>query len=94
MSALDQATKTAVAATVRAIAGMHEAVVTFGDSRSSLKNSTVHVCTQQEALIRGEADALALWLRYHDPHLMPMLKDPLVASVLEGFEAARVEALG
>jgi cobaltochelatase CobT len=94
VSALDQATKTAVAATVRAIAGMHEAVVTFGDSRSSLKNSTVHVCTQQEALIRGEADALALWLRYHDPHLMPMLKDPLVASVLEGFEAARVEALG
>ncbi|MFN7902209.1 MAG: cobaltochelatase CobT-related protein [Holosporales bacterium] len=94
MSGLDQTTKTAVAATIRAIAGTHEAVVTFGDSRSTLNAQTAHVCTQQKALVRGEADALALRLRYHNPRLMPVLADPLLTSVLEGFETARVEALG
>jgi cobaltochelatase CobT len=49
---------------------------------------------QQLAILRGETDKDALFLRYHNSNLTPTLGNSIQAKILEKCEIARVEAIG
>jgi cobaltochelatase CobT len=93
----------ATAATTRSIAEDGEIEVQFGPTNPSLVGNTLHLPTPSRALIkediarlRGEADAVALRRRYHDPklHRTRTPHDENASAVFDAFEQVRCESLG
>jgi cobaltochelatase CobT len=95
--------KRSVAAALRAVSGRVGVGVAYGSSPPSARGSTARLPNPPRKLdpaavdhLRGQADALALRLRYHDEAVharrMPMTRD--AREVYEAVEQARVEALG
>ncbi|MCE2965767.1 MAG: cobaltochelatase subunit CobT [Alphaproteobacteria bacterium] len=92
--------KHALAATLRAVgkAPAVEVVYTAAPSRLTGKTAFLQVAAPAavrplDAALRADADMLALRLRYHEPRLVSPASD-LAAPILQGFEEARLEALG
>jgi len=90
-------------ATMRAIAEQGEVQASFAPGPANLLGSEArlplparHLPAAEVAYARGEADAIALKLRYHDPKLnaRESPKTPLAREVFNAVEQARVEALG
>lgn len=90
------------AATMRAISGNEEIQVTFG-SEARMVGNTARLPTpprqmsdEDVAHLRGEADAMALRLKYHDEAVhrewAPNAQE--ARAVFDAFEQVRVEALG
>lgn len=93
----------AIGATMRALSGCHQLSVSFASGKARIEGNTVSLqgpdATLQEwnlRTVRGEADALCFWLRYHDPDVyvdtstLPQVTTEWVL----GAEHVRVEALG
>lgn len=98
-----EAFRQVTAATTRAIAADEELDVQFGPVQASVVGSTVNLPTpprdmayEEVARIRGEADAIALRRRYHDPslHRTRAPSDEGAAAVFDAFEQVRCETLG
>jgi cobaltochelatase CobT len=90
-------------AVTRALAHRKDARVEFGRGKAALKNDTVHLPapppqpTESDVRrLRGEADSLALRLRYHDYDVHKKLAptDSLAREVFDTLEQLRCEALG
>jgi cobaltochelatase CobT len=95
--------KTAVSATVRAIAGDAEVAVTFASDRPGFSGKAVRLPeptrmleADEVAITRGYADAIALRMACHDPdvHRQHQPEGRNARAVYEAVEQARVEALG
>ncbi len=95
--------KQATQATARALSGREEVEVIFGSSLPELSGDTLRLPAPAKALsdadialLRGQADTLALRLRYHNTRLYQqyMPADPLARLVFEALEDARIEAAG
>ncbi len=95
--------KTAIAATLRAIAGKKDTEVSF--SASERPDDTSHVSEQSatlpaperdKALVRGASDARALRLQHHSTreHIKNAPMDLTARAVFDALEQARYEALG
>ncbi len=95
--------KRSVAAALRAVSGHVGVGVTYGNSEPSVRGEQARLPNPPRKLdpagvanLRGQADALALRLRYHDARVharrMPMTRD--ARGVYDAVEQARVEALG
>ena len=91
------------AATVRAIAEREDVTVGFHPSGQGLAGSEVKLAAPPRDLpaaevsqVRGEADAAALKLRYHDAkiHRELLPSDPVAREVYDAVEQARCEAIG
>jgi len=95
--------KRAVASCFRAVADRGDLEVTFsaeppgvaGD-RARLPFPSRELASEEVAQVRGEADAMALKLRHHDPqlHSRRMPTGDVAPILFEMLEQARVEALG
>ncbi|MBL8710673.1 MAG: cobaltochelatase subunit CobT [Rhodospirillaceae bacterium] len=96
-------------ATMRAISGKPELQVTFapnpgqGTAAGGVSGNDVrlplpgrHLPAADVALARGEADAIALKLRHHNPrlHAREAPKSQLAREIFQALETARVEAIG
>ncbi|MDY0882443.1 cobaltochelatase subunit CobT [Dongia soli] len=90
-------------ATMRAIAEKNDVQASFSPGPANLLGSEArlplparHLPAAEVAYARGEADAIALKLRYHDNklHARECPKTPLAREVFNAVEQARVEALG
>jgi cobaltochelatase CobT len=90
-------------ATMRAIAERNDLQASFSTGPASLLGSEArlplparHLPAGEVAYARGEADAIALKLRYHDAklHAKECPKSPLARDVFNAVEQARVEAVG
>jgi cobaltochelatase CobT len=90
-------------ATMRAIAEKGDVQASFSPGPANLLGSEArlplparHLPEAEVAYARGEADAIALKLRYHDTklHARECPKTPLAREVFNAVEQARVEALG
>ncbi|TXH38671.1 MAG: cobaltochelatase subunit CobT [Rhodospirillaceae bacterium] len=90
-------------ATMRAIAEKNDVQASFSPGPANLLGSEArlplparHLPEAEVAYARGEADAIALKLRYHDTklHARECPKTPLAREVFNAVEQARVEALG
>src|SRR5215510_6109103 len=95
--------KRATAATLRAIAERDDVTVGFGPdpagasgTRVRLPNPPRDLPAEEAAQLRGQADSMALRLRYHDDavHSRRVPGNALARSVFEALEQARVEAIG
>ncbi|MGA8688531.1 MAG: cobaltochelatase subunit CobT, partial [Methyloceanibacter sp.] len=95
--------KRAVTLATRSIAGDNAVEVVFTNEPPGLSGKTARlpepsrVPTKAEiAVIRGHADAAALAVACHDPHLHASLAPSSgeARAVFEGIEQARVEAIG
>jgi cobaltochelatase CobT len=95
--------KRAVTGTLRAISGKPELEVTFAADRAQLVAGAARLpepprrmSKKDAAILRGQADALALKLACHDPkvHSWLMPKGPEAKAVFEAVEQARCEAIG
>ncbi len=95
--------KRAVASCFKAIAGVSEFEVTFASERPNLGPDRVRLpepprrfTSQDAAVLRGHADALALRLACHDPsvHRRMVPTGDLARAVFDAAEQARVEAVG
>src|SRR5580765_268380 len=95
--------KRAVTGCLRAIAKKAELEVSFAAERPGLISGKVRLpeparkLTRQEAaIVRGNADAIALWLACHDPAVHRKLAPggQQARAVFEAIEQARVEAIG
>ena len=95
--------KRAVASTLRAIAARPELAVTYTAGpagahgmQARLPTPSRRMAEEDVARLRGQADAVALRLRYHDDRVharrMPIGQD--ARAVYDAVEQARVEALG
>ncbi|MBM3342284.1 MAG: cobaltochelatase subunit CobT [Betaproteobacteria bacterium] len=93
----------AIGATMRGLSGRRQLNVSFASGKARIEGNTVSLqgpdATLQEwnlRTVRGEADALCFWLRYHDPDVYVDTSTlPQVATEwVLGAEHARVEALG
>ncbi|BCJ89580.1 cobaltochelatase subunit CobT [Terrihabitans soli] len=95
--------KRAVSGTLRAISGKPELDITFASERAQLVAGAARLpepprrmSKKDAAILRGQADALALKLACHDPkvhsHLLPKSTD--AKAVFEAVEQARCEAIG
>ena len=91
------------AATTRSIARDPELDVRFGPSQPSLSGNTLTLPTpgnrldrEEAARIRGEADAVALRRRHHNPriHRSRVPADEDARAVFDAFEQVRCESLG
>ena len=91
------------AATTRSLANDGELDVQFGPSQASLTGNTLTLPTpgsridsEEAARIRGEADAVALRRRHHDPrvHRARAPVDEDARAVFDAFEQVRCETLG
>ncbi|MEL6507310.1 MAG: cobaltochelatase subunit CobT [Pseudomonadota bacterium] len=98
-----EAFKRALLQTTKAIAASEEAEVSFGGDHPHVSGKTARiplperVLTRETAAItRGEADAAALRMAYHNPqaHARLMPKNAAGRIVFTALENARVEALG
>lgn len=95
--------KRAVASCLRAMAGTPELEVGFSVERPALTGEKVRLpepprrmSREDVAVLRGNADAMALRLACHDAaaHRRLSPADPLAKAVFDAAEQARVEALG
>ncbi len=95
--------KRAVAACFRAVADDSEVDVSFTaeppgvtGNRARLPFPSRDLPREEVAQVRGEADALALKLRHHDPkiHARAMPGGDVAPAIFEALEQARVEAIG
>lgn len=95
--------KRAVAACFRAVADENEIDVSFTaeppgvtGNRARLPFPSRDLPSHEVAQVRGEADALALKLRHHDPkiHARAMPGGDVAPAIFEALEQARVEAIG
>lgn len=92
----------AIMSTVRAIARTPSPDISFSDCQSPVKDnpysaSVQPLRTQSDlAITRGQADAFALRLAYHDPDLHRALRPQgdRAATVFDKLEQCRVEAIG
>ena len=91
------------AATTRSIADDAELEVQFGPSQATLTGNTLtlpspghRIDGEEAARIRGEADAVALRRRHHDPriHRSRAPADEDARAVFDAFEQVRCETLG
>ena len=91
------------AAATRSLANDRELEVQFGPSQPSLTGNTLTLPTpgsridgEEAARIRGEADAVALRRRHHDPrvHRARAPADEDARAVFDAFEQVRCETLG
>ena len=91
----------AVASTLRAMAGGTEHDVVFVGDNTFLTNNKIRLpklndIKSDTQRLRGEADKIALWIKYHNPNLdleyAP--KGSLKKEIYDTAEYARVEALG
>ena len=91
----------AIASTLRAIAGGTEHDVVFIGEHAQLGHEKIKLpkmnsLSTDASRLRGEADKIALWLKYHDPKL-DLKNTPngsLQKEIYKAAEYARVEALG
>src|SRR5690606_17470973 len=92
-------------ATMRAISGNPELQVGFAPNQgpsgisgneARLPLPSRHLPAADVALARGEADAIALKLRHHNPkvHAREAPKSQLARDIFQALETARVEAIG
>ena len=90
-------------ATLRALSGEAEARVEFARGEVSLRGAAVSVpppphqlSNRDVAQVRGELDAMAFRLKYHNPaiHSEWAPADPFARSLFDAIEQARCEALG
>ena len=95
--------KRAVAACFRAVADDSEIDVAFtaeppgvAGNRARLPFPSRDLPSEEVAQVRGEADALALKLRHHDPaiHARALPGGDVAPAIFEALEQARVEAIG
>ena len=95
--------KQATSATLRAIAERDDIEVTFSNEPSGVTGTRARVPfpsrdlpAEDVAMVRGESDAVALKLRYHDPeiHARKMPGGDVAPVLFEALEQARVEAIG
>lgn len=96
--------KRATAAALRAVSEQEDVEVSFApDSqgmisgrRARLPMPARSLLPEELARVRGEADALALRLKHHDPatHAKMLPTQPMARQVFETVEQARCEALG
>ena len=91
----------AVASTLRAMAGGTEHDVVFVGDNTFLHHDKVRLpklndITSDSSRLRGEADKIALWIKYHNPNLDKEFapKGSLQKEIYDSAEYARVEALG
>lgn len=98
-----EAFKRYTAATMRAIAHRDELNVTFGPDGASFDGETAklpapsrNLTPAEVALVRGEADSIALRLRHHDEqkHGRHRPSGQMGRAVYDAVERARVEAIG
>jgi len=98
-----QAFKSAMGATVRAVAGKPELEVTFSADRPLLTSDKARLAnlprlpTRRDiAIARGQGDAMAMRLASHDPdvHRRRSPAEPEARAAFDALEQARVEALG
>ena len=91
------------AATTRSLANDGDLDVQFGPSQATLTGNTLTLPTpgsridaEEAARIRGEADAVALRRRHHDPriHRIRAPADEDARAVFDAFEQVRCETLG
>jgi cobaltochelatase CobT len=91
------------AATLRALSGHPQARVEFVRGEVSMRGGVVSLptpprkpATRDVAQVRGEADAMAFRLKYHNPaiHGARAPADPFARSLFDAIEQARCEALG
>ncbi len=95
--------KRAITGTMRALARDPELEVTFGVQEPGASGHSAHVTQPPRdldahavAMTRGEADALALKLRHHNPktHARRMPAGEIGRAIYEAVEQARCESLG
>jgi cobaltochelatase CobT len=95
--------KSAVSATVRAVAGKPELEVTFTADRPLLTADKARLANlprlptmRDIAIARGQGDAMAMRLASHDPdtHRRRAPAEPEARAAFDALEQARVEALG
>ena len=95
--------KRATSAAVRAVADKPAATVSYGGGPAAVSGTEVTLPQPSRALplsevacVRGEADAAALRLRYHDERLHRHRRPagPTARAVFDAVEQVRVEALG
>jgi cobaltochelatase CobT len=95
--------KSAVSATVRAIAGEPKLEVTFSADRPILTTDKARLANlprlptrRDVAIARGQGDAMAMRLASHDPdtHRKRAPAEPEARAAFDALEQARVEALG
>ncbi|MFC5068563.1 cobaltochelatase subunit CobT [Flaviflagellibacter deserti] len=95
--------KRSVAATLRAIAGKSDLEISFSQERASLTGNTARLpepprrlTAKDAAVLRGNADALALKLACHDPKLHNRLvpRGTEARAIFDAVEQARCEAIG
>jgi len=95
--------KTAVGATVRAVAGKPDLEVSFTADRPLLTADKARLANlprlptrRDVAIARGQGDAMAMRLASHDPetHRRRAPHDPEARAAFDALEQARVEALG
>ncbi len=100
---IDKRFEAVTRAATRALARRKDISVEFGRAGAMLRNNTVHLSapplplTQSDIIrLRGEADSLALRLRYHDGDVHAELApaDRLARTVFDTLEQLRCEALG
>ena len=90
------------AAAMRAIAGRDDVTLAYGsearliDNQARLPMPSRDFTDREKASLRGEADAMALRLRYHDEeiHATRAPRSENARNVFESLERVRVEALG
>ncbi len=95
--------KRALTAATRALSGNHVLTVGFGHDEPALRGDAAHLTTPPESLapsdvdkLRGQADALALQVRYHNDETHERYKPggELALAIFEAVEQARVESIG
>jgi cobaltochelatase CobT len=98
-----QVFKSAMGATVRAIAGTAELEVTFTADRPLLTSDKARIANlprlpskRDIAIARGQGDAMAMRLASHNPetHRKRVPMDPQARAAFDALEQARVESLG
>ncbi|MBM3541141.1 MAG: cobaltochelatase subunit CobT, partial [Alphaproteobacteria bacterium] len=90
-------------ATMRAIARKHDLTAEFGAEETGIKGNEAHLPApsrelpvEERANVRGEADAVALRIRHHNPKLHARRRPggPVARAIYEALEQTRCEALG
>ena len=90
-------------ATMRAIARKPDLTAEFGAEETGIKGNEAHLPApsrelpvEERANVRGEADAVALRIRHHNPKLHARRRPggPVARAIYEALEQTRCEALG
>ena len=95
--------KRATAATMRAISHREDIEVNFGAEQSGVAGNRARLPVpgrelrhEEVAPVRGESDAIALWLRHHNAriHAKRSPQGQMAKQIFEAVEQARCEAIG